>query len=39
MAFVDYLEGKPCPKTIFIPCAHYRYQDSVEDETRVAEQW
>ncbi len=38
-AFIDYLEGKELPKTIFIPCEHYYYDDSVNDESRVKEQW
>ena len=38
-AFVKYLEGREVPKDIFIPCSHYYYEDSVNDESRVAEQW
>jgi ribose transport system substrate-binding protein len=38
-AFVKYLEGEEVPKVTFIPCAHYLYQDSVNDESREAEQW
>lgn len=38
-AFVDYLEGKDLLKIIFIPSAHYYFEDSVNDESRVAEQW
>jgi ribose transport system substrate-binding protein len=38
-SFVKYLDGKPLEKNIFIPCEHYRYDDSVGDESRVAEQW
>jgi ribose transport system substrate-binding protein len=38
-SFVNYLDGKDVEKTIFIPCEHYRYEDSVDDESRVAEQW
>ena len=38
-AFVRYLEGEELEKKIFIPCEHYRYDDSVADETRVADQW
>jgi ribose transport system substrate-binding protein len=38
-AFIQYLEGNNIPKDIFIPCRHYRYDDSVNDESRVAEQW
>jgi ribose transport system substrate-binding protein len=38
-SFVKYLDGKDVEKSIFIPCEHYRYEDSVDDESRVAEQW
>jgi len=38
-AFVKYLEGEDLPKEIFIPCAHYYYEDSVNDTSRVREQW
>lgn len=38
-AYMTYLEGGEVPKTTFIPCAHYRYADSVSDESRVKEQW
>ncbi len=38
-AFIKYLEGEELPKTTFIPCAHYRYADSVNDASRVNEQW
>jgi ribose transport system substrate-binding protein len=38
-AFIKYLDGEEVPKKIFIPCEHYYYQDSVNDESRVAEQW
>lgn len=38
-SFVKYLDGKPLEKTIFIPCEHYRYENSVDDESRIAEQW
>ena len=38
-AFIKYLNGEDVPKKNFIPCAHYYYEDSVNDETRVAEQW
>jgi ribose transport system substrate-binding protein len=38
-SFVKYLDGKPVEKSIFIPCEHYRYDDSVNDENRIAEQW
>jgi len=38
-AFIRHLEGEELEKTIFIPCAHYRYEDSVDDESRAKEQW
>jgi ribose transport system substrate-binding protein len=38
-AFVEYLNGDEVAKTTFIPCEHYYYEDSVNDESRVAEQW
>ena len=38
-AFIKYLDGKPVEKNITIPCSHYCYQDSVDDENRIAEQW
>lgn len=38
-AFIKYMNGEPIEKSIFIPCSHYYYEHSVEDETRVAEQW
>jgi len=38
-AFINYLEGKPVPKKIFIPCRHYYYETAVNDKSRVAEQW
>ncbi len=38
-AFVKHLEGEAVEKKIFIPCSHYYYETSVEDESRVAEQW
>ncbi|MEJ2079011.1 MAG: substrate-binding domain-containing protein [Acidobacteriota bacterium] len=38
-AFMKYLEGDALPKTTLIPCAHYRYADSVNDESRIKEQW
>ena len=34
-----YLEGEPLERTTLIPCAHYRYDDSVGDESRIREQW
>jgi hypothetical protein len=38
-AYIKYLEGKPLPKREFIPCKHYRYDDSTHDESRIKEQW
>lgn len=38
-AFIKYLNGEPVEKNISIPCSHYYYEDSVNDETRIAEQW
>ena len=38
-AFIDYLAGEELLKTNFIPCAHYYYDDSVSDSSRVKEQW
>lgn len=38
-AFIKHLEGEKIEKTIFIPCSHYFYETSVNDESRVAEQW
>jgi ribose transport system substrate-binding protein len=36
---VKYLEGEPLEKKTLIPCAHYRYEDSVDDQARIQEQW
>lgn len=38
-AFAKYLAGEALPKDIFIPCEHYYYEDSVNDESRIREQW
>jgi len=38
-AFIKYLNGEKVPRKNFIQCAHYYYEDSVSDESRVAEQW
>ena len=38
-AFIKYLDGEDLEKKIFIPCEHYLYEDSVDDESRVSEQW
>jgi len=36
---VKYLEGEDLERKTLIPCAHYRYEDSVDDESRIREQW
>lgn len=38
-AFIKYLNGEEVSKKNFIPCAHYYYEDSVNDKSRVTEQW
>jgi len=38
-AFIRHLEGETVEKKIFIPCSHYYYETSVDDESRIAEQW
>jgi ribose transport system substrate-binding protein len=38
-SFVKYLNGEQLEKNIFIPCKHYHFEDSVSDESRIAEQW
>ena len=38
-AFVKYLNGDDLEKNILIPCAHYQYEDAVDDDSRVADQW
>lgn len=38
-AFIKYLSGFEVAKKNFIQCAHYYYEDSVDDESRVTEQW
>ncbi len=38
-AFIKYLDGEKVRKKNFIPCEHYYHEDSVNDESRVAEQW
>jgi ribose transport system substrate-binding protein len=38
-AFIKYLDGEEVAKKIFIPCEHYYYEDSVDDQSRVKEQW
>ncbi|MGD8894579.1 MAG: substrate-binding domain-containing protein, partial [Acidobacteriota bacterium] len=36
---VRYLEGEELERRTLIPCEHYWYEDSVEDESRIKEQW
>ena len=36
-AFINHLSGEEVPKKNFIPCAHYYHEDSLIDESRVAE--
>jgi len=36
---VAYLRGEEVPKKTLIPCEHYRYEQSVDDESRIQEQW
>lgn len=38
-AFIKHLEGKTVEKTNFIKCTHYYYETSVNDESRIKEQW
>ncbi len=38
-SFIKYLDGEPVEKKTFIPCSHYYYETSVDDESRIAEQW
>jgi ribose transport system substrate-binding protein len=38
-SFVKYLNGEPLEKSVLIPCKHYLWEDSVNDESRIAEQW
>jgi ribose transport system substrate-binding protein len=38
-AFIKYLEGEEVPKRLFIACDHYYFENAVEDESRVSEQW
>jgi ribose transport system substrate-binding protein len=37
--FLMYLAGEEVPKKTFIPCAHYKRADSLEDPSREQEQW
>ena len=36
---VKYMQGEDVPRRTLIPCAHYKYQHAVEDESRIKEQW
>jgi ribose transport system substrate-binding protein len=38
-AFVDYLDGREVQKKVLIPCEHYLYETSVNDKSRIEEQW
>ena len=38
-AFIKHLEGEAVEKKTFIPCSHYYYETSVNDKSRIAEQW
>ncbi len=38
-AFIKHLEGETVKKKIIIPCSHYYYETSVNDESRIKEQW
>lgn len=38
-AFVAYLAGEEVEAKRLIPCSHYHYEDSVDDPSRVEEQW
>lgn len=38
-SFIKYLEGEDLPSNNFIGCAHYKYEDSLTDESRIKEQW
>lgn len=38
-AFIKYLDGREVSKKTFISCTHYYYEDSLNDESRVKEQW
>lgn len=38
-AFIKHLNGETVPRNIFIPCEHYYYEDSTQDQSRIDEQW
>jgi len=38
-SFIRHLQGEEVEKRIFIPCSHYYYETSVEDESRISERW
>ena len=42
LKIIDRIEDflfKRFEKSILIPCAHYYYEDAVDDKTRIDEQW
>jgi ribose transport system substrate-binding protein len=38
-AFIAYMNGQDVAKSTFIPCSHYLYENSVDDESRINEAW
>ena len=38
-AFIKHLDGEKIEKIIFIPCEHYLYSTSLDDKSRIEEQW
>ncbi len=38
-AFVRYQDGAEIEKKHFIPCAHYKHADSIDDEARINQTW
>ena len=38
-AFVKYLNGDEFESVVFVPCAHYKYEDSVNDQSRIDQTW
>ena len=38
-SFIKYLDGESVDPVTFIPCAHYLYEDSVDDESRINQTW
>jgi ribose transport system substrate-binding protein len=37
--FIAYLEGRKVLKNNFIPCEHYQHENSLDDSSRLQEQW